>query len=76
MDCMGKMLGVGKFDLSREPETNPKSLEEGGDCEGSFVYGPGKFGGEAIFVPRNPGMEGSSEDDGYLIGFVHDENEG
>jgi carotenoid cleavage dioxygenase len=76
MDYTGsKVLGVGKFDLTKEPETNPKSLEEGGDCEGSFVYGPGKFGGEAIFVPRNPGMKGS-EDDGYLIVFVHDENDG
>lgn len=66
MDYTGKILGnsIGKFDLTKEPETNPKSLEEGGDCEGSFVYGPGKFGGEAVFVPRNPGMKGS-EDDGY-----------
>jgi len=70
------MLGVGKFHLTKEPEANPKSLEEGGDCEALFVYGPGKFGGEAIFVPRNPGMKAGSEDDGYLIGFVHDENNG
>ncbi|KAG0556078.1 hypothetical protein KC19_11G024200 [Ceratodon purpureus] len=72
---MGKMYGVAKFDLTKEPATNPKSIEEGGDCEGLYVYGPGKYGGEAIFVPRNPGMEGP-EDDGYLIGFVHDEING
>jgi len=72
MNDKGKMFGVAKHDITKEPETNPKSLEEGGDCERAFVYGPGKFGGECIFVPRNPGMEGP-EDDGYLIGFVHDE---
>lgn len=72
---MGKMIGVGKFDLARESATSPKSIEEGGDCEGLFLYGPGKYGGEAIFVPRSPGMEGE-EDDGYLIGFVHDETNG
>jgi hypothetical protein len=72
---MGKMIGVGKFDLARESATSPKSIEEGGVCEGLFLYGPGKYGGEAIFVPRSPGMEGE-EDDGYLIGFVHDETNG
>ena len=72
MNEMTKMMGVGKFNLTKEPATNPKSIEEGGDCEGLFVYGPGKYGGECIFVPRKPGMEGP-EDDGYLIGFVHDE---
>ncbi|XP_024360877.1 carotenoid 9,10(9',10')-cleavage dioxygenase isoform X1 [Physcomitrium patens] len=72
MDKESKMVGVGKFDLLKEPEVNPKSLEEGGDIEGVFLYGPGRFGGEAIFVPRNPGRDGP-EDDGYLIVFVHDE---
>lgn len=75
IDVSGKMLGVGKFDLSKEPDASPKSLLEGGDCEGTFIYGPGKFGGEAIFVPRSPDT-GGSEDDGYLIGFVHDEING
>lgn len=75
MNDMGKMVGVAKHDITKEPETNPKSLDEGGDCERAFVYGPGKYGGECIFVPRNPSMEGP-EDDGYLIGFVHDETNG
>lgn len=54
MEVPGKFSGVGKFDLTKEPEANPKSLDEGGDCEGLFVYGAGKFGGEAVLVPRNP----------------------
>lgn len=32
-------------------------------------YGPGRFGGEVFFVPGG----GPAEDDGYLLGFVHDE---
>ena len=41
-----------------------------GKVVGVFEYGNGKRGGEIIFVPReNP----TSEDDGYLVGFVHDE---
>jgi len=34
-------------------------------------FGEGRYGGEAVFVPR-PG--GSEEDDGWLVTFVHDEN--
>lgn len=34
-------------------------------------YGEGRYGGEAVFVPR-PGA--TEEDDGWLMGFVHDEN--
>jgi carotenoid cleavage dioxygenase-like enzyme len=42
--------------------------ERGGRSE--FAYGPGVFGGEAVFAPR-PG--GTEEDDGWLVTFVHDE---
>ncbi|MGK7914272.1 MAG: carotenoid oxygenase family protein [Prochloraceae cyanobacterium] len=36
-----------------------------------YKFGEGRFGGEAVFVSKvNP----LSEDDGYLITFVHDEN--
>lgn len=40
-----------------------------------FLYGDRRYGGEPFFVPRDPaGSE--SEDDGYIIGFVHDERTG
>jgi carotenoid cleavage dioxygenase len=35
-------------------------------------YGAGRYGGEAVFVPR-PG--GTAEDDGWLITFIHDRTE-
>ncbi|GJN10261.1 hypothetical protein PR202_ga28340 [Eleusine coracana subsp. coracana] len=38
-----------------------------------FVYGEGRFGGEPCFVPRPGGVD---EDDGYVLGFVHDEARG
>ena len=35
-----------------------------------FLYGPDRHGGEAVFAPR---LGSASEDDGYLVCFVHDE---
>lgn len=72
MDKEFKMVGVGKFDLLKELEVNFKFFEEGGDIEGVFLYGFGRFGGEVIFVFCNFGRDGL-EDDGYLIVFVYDE---
>ena len=37
-----------------------------------FHYGPHCHGGEAVFAPR---VGSSSEDDGYLVCFIHDEAE-
>jgi carotenoid cleavage dioxygenase len=37
-------------------------------------FGPGRWGSEAPFAPRRSGA-GRAEDDGYLVSFVHDENE-
>ena len=37
------------------------------------LYGPNRSGGEGVFVAR-PG--GKSEDDGWVLGFVHDEGSG
>ncbi|NET53571.1 MAG: carotenoid oxygenase family protein, partial [Merismopedia sp. SIO2A8] len=34
-------------------------------------FGSGRYGGEAFFVPR-PNAE--TEDDGWLVTFLHDEN--
>jgi carotenoid cleavage dioxygenase-like enzyme len=35
-----------------------------------YDHGPGRHPGELVFVPRSGG---TAEDDGYLIGFVHDD---
>jgi carotenoid cleavage dioxygenase len=37
-----------------------------------YVYGPNRHGGEAVFAPKVGSL---SEDDGYLVCFVHDEAE-
>ena len=69
------MTGVIKFDLHAEPESGKKQLEVGGNVCGIYDLGPGRFGSEAVFVPKVPGVSGE-EDDGYLILFVHNENTG
>ncbi|XP_059444927.1 9-cis-epoxycarotenoid dioxygenase NCED1, chloroplastic [Corylus avellana] len=38
-----------------------------------YNYGEQRFGGEPLFLPRNPSSE--KEDDGYILAFVHDEKE-
>ncbi|XP_050283888.1 carotenoid 9,10(9',10')-cleavage dioxygenase 1-like isoform X2 [Quercus robur] len=74
-DSTAKITGIIKFDLHAKPETGKTKLEVGGNVQGIYDFGPGRFGSEAIFVPRVPGMT-SEEDDGYLIFFVHDDNTG
>lgn len=75
LDSIAKVTGIIKFDLHAEPETGKAQLEVGGNVQGIFDLGPGRFGSEAVFVPRQPGTE-CEEDGGYLIFFVHDENTG
>ncbi|KAG2631126.1 carotenoid 9,10(9',10')-cleavage dioxygenase-like isoform X1 [Panicum virgatum] len=75
LDSIAKVTGIIKFDLHAEPESGKKELEVGGNIQGIYDLGPGRFGSEAIFVPKQPGVSGG-EDDGYLIFFVHDENTG
>lgn len=75
LDSIAKVTGIIKFDLHAEPEVGKEKLEVGGNVSGLFDLGPGRFGSEAVFVPREPGTT-SEEDDGYLIHFVHDENTG
>ncbi|XP_062115359.1 carotenoid 9,10(9',10')-cleavage dioxygenase 1-like [Humulus lupulus] len=75
MDSIAKISGIVKFDLHAEPESGKTCLEVGGNVQGLYDLGPGRFGSEAIFVPKVPGVN-SEEDDGYLIFFVHDENSG
>ncbi|PON46252.1 9-cis-epoxycarotenoid dioxygenase [Parasponia andersonii] len=38
-----------------------------------FIYGDQRYGGEPLFLPRDPCSE--DEDDGYILAFVHDEKE-
>ncbi|XVF22947.1 hypothetical protein REPUB_Repub12eG0214900 [Reevesia pubescens] len=75
LDSIAKVTGIVKFDLHAEPEAGKTKIEAGGNVQGLFDLGPGRFGSEAIFVPREPGTS-SEEDDGYLIFFVHDDNTG
>ncbi|XP_022728719.1 zeaxanthin 7,8(7',8')-cleavage dioxygenase, chromoplastic-like [Durio zibethinus] len=56
-----KMSGVVKIDLKM-----------GGEV-GRRFYGLGCFGGEPLFVRRNPEDTMSDEDDGYLVSYVHNE---
>jgi carotenoid cleavage dioxygenase len=39
----------------------------------THVFGPNRFGGEMVFAPR---VGKTADDDGYLLGFVHDEGTG
>lgn len=50
--------GIIKYDLVNESSQH-------------FEYGPRRFGGEPIFAPRKGG---TNEDDGWVIGFVWDDN--
>lgn len=75
LDSIAKVTGIIKFDLHAEPEDGKTKLEVGGNIQGLFDLGPGRFGSEAVFVPREPGIT-AEEDDGYLIFFVHDESTG
>ncbi|KAH7570654.1 hypothetical protein JRO89_XS05G0151500 [Xanthoceras sorbifolium] len=75
VDSIVKVTGIIKFDLHADPEAGKTKLEVGGNVKGIFDLGPGRFGTEAVFVPREP-TAAAEEDDGYLIFFVHDENTG
>ncbi|XP_009138676.1 carotenoid 9,10(9',10')-cleavage dioxygenase 1 [Brassica rapa] len=72
LDSIAKVTGIIKFDLHAEAETGKEILEVGGNIKGIYELGQGRYGSEAIYVPREAG----EEDDGYLIFFVHDENTG
>lgn len=78
LEDITKVKGLVKFDLWEEPLLEGKrEIEIGGNVKGVFSFGPGRYGSEAIFVPRASRIEGPlEEDDGYLICFVHDENRG
>uniref|UniRef100_A0A0C9QLD5 carotenoid 9,10-dioxygenase n=1 Tax=Wollemia nobilis TaxID=56998 RepID=A0A0C9QLD5_9CONI len=73
IDSVTQVKGLVKFDLQGEPEVGKSQIEVGGNVLGCFDLGAGRFGSEAIFVPRDSDSN-LEEDDGYLICFVHDEN--
>ncbi|PKI35674.1 hypothetical protein CRG98_043945 [Punica granatum] len=75
LDGAAKVDGIAKFDLHAEPVAGKEKVEVGGNVKGIFKLGPGKFGSEAVFVPRGHDVA-SEEDDGYLIFLVHDANTG
>ncbi|XP_078439748.1 nine-cis-epoxycarotenoid dioxygenase 4 [Wolffia australiana] len=61
-----KVAGIVKLDMEK------RKANGGGDCVvAARMFGKGRFGGEPIFVPAPD--EGSEEDDGYLVTFLHDE---
>ncbi|XVF52138.1 hypothetical protein PTKIN_Ptkin04bG0240600 [Pterospermum kingtungense] len=68
-DPMPKICGVVKLDVSKG------QLE---DCTvGRRIYGAaGCYGGEPFFVAKEPGNPEAEEDDGYVLSFVHNENNG
>ena len=71
-----KVIGVAKYDLTREPEVGGGNVPRvGGCCVGYFAHGENRFGSEPVFVPKGEGKS-SGEDDGYLLNFVHDEGTG
>ncbi|CAN1782737.1 9-cis-epoxycarotenoid dioxygenase NCED1, chloroplastic [Linum perenne] len=39
------------------------------------IYGEGKYGGEPLFLPNSSSSGSGKEDEGYILAFVHDENE-
>ncbi|XP_019426194.1 PREDICTED: carotenoid 9,10(9',10')-cleavage dioxygenase 1-like isoform X2 [Lupinus angustifolius] len=73
LGSIARVTGIVKFDLHAQPEPEKTKLVVGGNVQGIYDLGPGRFGSEAIYVPRVPSTT-SEEDDGYLIFFVHDEN--
>ena len=60
-DVIPKMSGIVKIDLELECEVSRR------------VYGDGCFGGEPMFVAKDGAVE---EDDGYIVTYMHDENNG
>ncbi|XP_073300037.1 probable carotenoid cleavage dioxygenase 4, chloroplastic isoform X1 [Primulina huaijiensis] len=64
---MPKISGVVKIDTSL-------STADSNNCTvATRLYGHQCYGGEAIFVSRDPENPTTEEDDGYLITYVHNE---
>ncbi|KAK1563577.1 hypothetical protein Q3G72_029441 [Acer saccharum] len=64
-DPLPKISGVVKLDVSKG---------ERQECiVATRLYGGACYGGEPIFVPKQPDNPEADEDDGYVVSFVHDE---
>ena len=61
-------LGTDGDDLAWDANALVRYDTRTGDVE-SFEYGPGRSGGEAVFVPR---AADAAEDDGWFLTLVHD----
>jgi len=61
-------VGISKFDLEA-----PKGKDA---LVGEVRYPPRCYGGEATFVPRHRNPKRGQEDDGWLMVYVHHEDEG
>lgn len=68
-------MGIIKLDLIAEPESGKTKLKIGGNIQGIYDLGEGRFGSEATFVPCELGIS-FEEDDGYVRFFVRVENTG
>nr|CAD71148.1 carotenoid cleavage dioxygenase [Bixa orellana] len=73
LDSICDVKGIIKFDLKVDCRCGKHALEVGGNVQGVFDIGPGKYGSEAIYLPKDSAVK-CEEDDGYLVFFVHDEN--
>ena len=60
LDGSLRLAGTSKVDLAT------------GKVLASMVYGNQVYGGELVFVPAST-EEGGEEDDGFLVGYIHDE---
>lgn len=67
---MPKVSGVVKLDISVSDEDRRECIV------GSRLFGPGCFGGEPLFVAREPDNPDADEDDGYVVSYVHNEKTG
>jgi carotenoid cleavage dioxygenase-like enzyme len=66
----GQFVGIAKMDLSA------KGVDKGDDAVVAQIsYGEGRYGGEAVFVPRfgHTNVLDAGCDEGFLITFVFDE---
>nr|GEX14810.1 carotenoid cleavage dioxygenase 1 [Tanacetum cinerariifolium] len=52
--CIAKVTGCVKFDLQAEPDAIKEKIETGGNVQGIYDLRPGRYGSEAIFVPKQP----------------------
>lgn len=72
IDETPRATGIVKLDLEKLNESSNNCIVA------RHLYGDGCFGGEPFFVPRERELDDRTpgEDDGFLVTYLHDENEG